>query len=349
MKTICCFFFFLWTTNIFAQNLVVNPSFEDGAECDGTTERIDTVDGWSPIAGRPGFINTNCSLSKESKSFVQGMKLPPASHIDVLTIQRIDIKGEYQQGRLISALTKNKQYVVSMRVRLPIQFCNQPINQVGIVLSEEPLETSLEKRSIDLPSLSLENNSQTAITKQYEWEEISALYVAKGGEKYLAMGNFTDNNKGLFDNRSKKECTYLFIDVVSVVEFKEIQLTNYSPNMALKKNARLLLGDIEFETGSDVLKKASFSILESLAKTLQDNPEMKIEILSYTDNSLDAMESLTFSKAKAKAVVSYLENKDVSSSQLKGIGRGTADAIALNSSAKGRKKNDRIELVFTAL
>ena len=331
------------------QNLVVNPSFEEGAECDGTTERIDTVDGWSPVAGKPGYINTNCPLTKESKSFVQGMKLPPASHGDVLTIQKFEVAGEFQQGRLTAALEKGKQYIVSMRVRLPIQFCTVPVNEVGVVLSAELLGTSLEQRSIDIPALALQNNSQSPISKQYEWEEVTALYEAEGGEKFIAIGNFSTINKGLFEGRTKKECTYLFIDMVSVSAFQEIELPVYTKTMTLKKNERLLLKEVEFEEGSDVLKKSSFNILESLAKTLQENPKMKVEISSYTDNSLDAMESLTFSKARAKAIVAFLEKREVLSSQVKDIGRGSADAIALNSSAKGRKKNERIEVKFVEL
>ncbi|BDS09483.1 OmpA family protein [Aureispira anguillae] len=349
MKIITCYFLIFSVVYANAQNLVVNPSFEEGAICDGTTERIDTVNSWSRIAGNPSYINTNCPLSKESKSFIQGMKLPPASQGNVLSIQKMDIATECQQGRLVTALEAGKQYVIKMNVRLPIQFCQQPIQEVGVVLSASPLAYSLDRRAIDVPALALQNNKQSLITKQYEWEEISALYVANGGEQFIAIGNFSTTNTGLFENRTKKECTYIFIDAVSVSEFKEQTLTSYSPNMTLKKNQRLLLAEVSFEEGSDVLKKSSFGILKALAKTLLENPKLKVEISSHTDNSLDAMESLTFSTARAKAIVNYLEGQDVLSSQLKGLGRGNKDAITLNNSAKGRKKNERIEIKFIEL
>lgn len=349
MKIITCCFLISFSLVARAQNLVVNSSFEDGATCDGTTERINVVDGWVPIAGNPSYINTNCPLSKESKSFVQGMRLPPASHGNVLSIQKMDTKTECQQGKLAQTLEKGKQYIVQMRVRLPIQFCNLPINEVGVILSSELLEVGEERRKIDLPALSLQNNEQSPISKQYEWEEISALYEANGDEKYIAIGNFSTNNSDIFEHKTEKECTYLFIDAVSVTEFKEQTIIPYVPNMILKKDQRLLVKEIEFEAGSDVLKKSSFKILDALAKTLYDNPKLKIEISSHTDNSLDALESLTFSKARAKALVNYLEEKKVSSSQLVPIGRGSANAITLNNSAEGRKKNERIEVRFIGL
>lgn len=348
MKIIFCFFVTLFSASLYAQNLVLNPSFENGAVCDGSTERIDTVESWSSIAGNPGYINTNCLLSKESKAFVQGMKLPPASHGNVLSIQKMDVTTECQQGRLVHALEKGKQYIVKMYVRLPIQFCNTPVNEVGVVLGETLLESG-ERRKIDLPALKLQNNTQSPITKQYDWEEVSALYEAKGGEQYIAIGNFNNNNLGLFDGRSKKECTYLFIDAVSVSEFKEQTIPPYTPKMSLKKDERLLLADVEFVEGSDVLKESSFKLLNALAKRLQDNPALQVEISSYTNNDLDPMESLTFSKARAKAIYVYLTTQEVLSSQLIQVGRGSSNAISLNNSVKGRKRNERIEIKFIAL
>lgn len=349
MRIIHCLFLVFISTALVGQNLVLNPSFEDGAVCDGSTERIDTVNSWSKVAGNPSYINTSCFLTKESKAFVQGMRLPPASEGQVLSIQKFDLQTECQQGALAKPLEEGKQYIVQMRVRLPIQFCQQAINEVGVVLSQTPLDKYAERSVIDLPALSLKNNTQTPISKQYEWEEVSTLYTAKGGEQFIAIGNFSSNNAGVFENRAKKECTYLFIDVVSVSEFTEQTLVHYTPDIVLKKDQRLLLKEVAFEEGSDVLKKSSFTILETLAKTLKENSNIKVEIISYTDNSLDPSESLTFSKARAKAIRKWLENQEVLSSQIKTIGRGSANAIALNSSKNDRQKNERIEIRFIEL
>ncbi len=344
MKNLIIILLITISQNCIAQNLVINPSFEAGANCDGKTERIDTVDGWTPLAGRPGYINTNCTLSKDSKSFVQGMKLPPAAHKDVLNILKLGIKGEFQQGRLTTALEKDKQYIIKMFVRLPIQFCSTAVKEIGVVLSEELLEVSEERRAIDIPATALQNNSQSLLKKQYDWEEVTALYKAKGGEKYIAIGNFSNINPGIFEARGEKECTYIFIDLVSVTEFTEIDLPEFNSDMSIKKGQRLLLSGVEFEEGTDILRKNSHEILKSLAKTLKDNPKMKVEVSSHCDNSLDAMKSITFTKARAKKVAEYLTDNDVLSSQLTEIGKGSMEAIALNNSAKGRKKNERIEI-----
>lgn len=348
MKTSCCILSFLLVT-LFAsaQNLVLNPSFETGATCDGTTERIDTVDYWQPIAGRPSFINSNCPLTRASLSFVHGMKLPPAGHGDVLAIQRFDTKGEFQQGQLKEPLEAGVLYIVKMWVRLPIKFSNQPINEIGVALTSTPLEVSEEKRSIDIPALALKNSNQSAIKNQYEWEEVSTTYTAKGGEQYIAIGNFSSTNQGLFEKRAKKEATYVFIDALSVYKFKEITLPNYASSAPLEQGKRLLLNEVIFETQADVLQSSSLNSLKKLAKMLKDNSNIKIELTSYTDNSMSPSESLTLSQARAKALTSYLQKQGVLISQIKSSGKGNANAIALNDTEKGRQKNDRIELVFT--
>lgn len=349
MKKICYSLLFFLATNSFAQNLVINPSFEEGAQCDGSTERINTIDNWTPIAGNPGYLSTKCPLSKDSKSYIIGMKLPPALKEKVLSVQKIGLKSDVQQSKLSQPLEEGKKYVVSMWVRLPIMFGNAPINEVGVLLSNEALPATEERRLIDLPALALKNNTQTPIKKQYEWEAVSAIYTAKGGEQFIAIGNFNNTNQGVFEERSPKESTYIFIDAVSVKEFVTIDLPAYTAEMPIKQNERLLLPSIEFEPSSDLLKSTSHQILDQLAERLKENITMKVEIAGYTDNSLDETESLEFSKARAKAIVRYLTSQGVPEKQLVAVGRGSANAIALNNTVQNRKKNERIELKFLTL
>ena len=127
------FFSVLMSSSFWAsgQNLVKNYSFEEGAVCVGSTEDIAKVDNWSAVAGNPRFINVNCPLSKDSRSYIQGMKLPSASEGGVLAGMGIAEKGEYLQGELKETLKKDVQYVIKIRVRLPVKFCNASINEVA--------------------------------------------------------------------------------------------------------------------------------------------------------------------------------------------------------------------------
>jgi outer membrane protein OmpA-like peptidoglycan-associated protein len=336
-------------TKSHAQNLVLNPSFESGAECDGSTERIDTVDAWSCVAGKPGYINTNCSLSKESKSFVQGMRLPPAAHQNVLSLLKMDTEGEFIQGELSRPLLKDEQYIVSMFARRPIQFCTRAIKEVGIILTEAGLAVSPNMRRIELPALKLMNNDQKTIDKQYEWQEISALYRAKGKEQFITIGNFAGLNENILKKTNEKQCSYIFIDYVCVKEFKEIDLIVFDPSSTLRKGQAMLVPEVVFEDGTDVLQETSSNSLLALAELLKENPQIKIEISSHCDNNLEATKGLKLTQARANKIAQLLVSKGAEQQQIVAKGKGSMNAIALNNNIKGRQKNNRIEIKFTAL
>lgn len=348
MKWISCFALLSCSFLMQAQNLVLNPSFELGVVCDGTTERIDTVQDWSPVRGRPSFINTRCPLSKDSKSFIIGMKLPAASYGKVYSIQKFDRHTECQQGRLSAPLEAGKQYMVSVYVRLPIQFCQAPIEELGIAFTNAPIPTEEERGILDLPTLSLKNNTQTLISSQYDWQEVFALYTAKGGEQYLAIGNFKENNVGLFKDRTEKECTYLFMDGVSVRLFDELELPLYKVDK-VKKNSRFLLSTTYFEEKSAALPEALLSDLLILSQQLKAAPDLKAELVVYTNNSLPPAESLSLSEARAGAIQQYLKEQKLNLQQLTVVGQGSRNPVALNSSPNGAKDNNRIEVVFVTL
>jgi outer membrane protein OmpA-like peptidoglycan-associated protein len=348
MRLVICFAFLCIACLGKAQNLVLNPSFELGAVCDGTTERIDSVENWWPVRGRPSYINTLCPLSKDAKSFIIGMKLPSASYHKVYSIQKFDTHTECQQGRLATPLEAGKQYMVSMYVRLPIQFCQLPINEIGVAFTDGPVKAEEERGVIDLPSIALRNNTQTAIGNQYDWQQVFALYTAEGGEEYLALGNFKENNKGVFEGRSENECTYLFIDGLSVRLFEPIDLPFYTKER-IKKNTRFRLSPAFFAEKSAALPSGILNDLEDLAEQLKAAADLKAELIVYTDNNLPPSESLSLSKARAKSIENYLKKLAVPQKQLAVVGQGSSNPVALNDTEKSMQKNNRVEVIFVGL
>ena len=331
-----------------SQNLVVNPSFEDGIECDNETEETTYPTDWSALAGSPRFINPNCPLTPETKTYIQGIKLPSAAEGDVFVGMGLDVEGEYLQGKLSKAMEAGKRYMVKLRVRLPVRFCFTAIDELGVVLTDSVLAVTEDYSSIDLPSLKLLSNDQGPIKSQYEWLELSALYIAKGTEDKIMIGNFKDCNVSNFKKRKesteKKQCTYIYIDMVSVEEYKEISLKNYNSGSDLKKGDRYVLKDVEFETALDKLKGESFSSLDDLAKRLIETPTLRLEVSGHTDNTGDEATNRIFAKSRAEAVTNYLIAKGVKSNQLIAEGKGSAVNIAINNSEKNREKNRRIEI-----
>ena len=353
--------FIFYTEIAFAQNILLNPSVEDGATCDGKTEQTSVPTDWKILAGSPQFINPSCPMAPDEKAFIQSMKLPNPAAGKVYAGLGIDTEGEYLQGKLSKALTENMRYWVKVRMRLPIRFCFTPIDELGVVLTDSVFTATEDYTTIDMPSLKLVSNDLAPIKEQYQWQEISAIYTAKGGENLFLIGNFKDNNVSNFkkrtekpekpeeseeDEEGKKEkiCTYIYIDMITVEEFKELSLKNYSSGSELSLGERLVMKDVDFETGLEKLKESSFTSLDALAKQLTNNSSLKIEISGHTDNTGDENTNRVFSKSRAQAVANYLVSKGAKASQFTVEGKGSSMNIAQNSSEANRKKNRRIEI-----
>ncbi|HAD02687.1 MAG TPA: cell envelope biogenesis protein OmpA, partial [Porphyromonadaceae bacterium] len=119
----------------------------------------------------------------------------------------------------------------------------------------------------------------------------------------------------------------------------------------LKKEIRTLfqkaLQGIQFETGKDVIKKESNTILNQIAKVLIDNPTYLVEVQGHTDNVGKADMNQILSEKRANAVRYYLIAKSVDEKRITAKGYGDTRPVASNATAKGKAKNRRVEFVVT--
>ncbi len=111
----------------------------------------------------------------------------------------------------------------------------------------------------------------------------------------------------------------------------------------IKKGNVVRMNNLFFETASAVLTKDSYMELKTVIELLKNNPEMKIRINGHTDNVGSNSYNLDLSEKRAIAVKKYLVSKGVSSNRLSTKGFGEEKPFADNNTAKGRKKNRRVE------
>jgi outer membrane protein OmpA-like peptidoglycan-associated protein len=109
----------------------------------------------------------------------------------------------------------------------------------------------------------------------------------------------------------------------------------------------LILLGVNFETGKAVLLPESRSILDQVAQSLVENPEVNIEVGGHTDNVGAAAANLRLSEARANAVRDYLIEKGVEAGRLTARGYGEGKPVADNTTAFGRAANRRVELSRT--
>jgi outer membrane protein OmpA-like peptidoglycan-associated protein len=106
----------------------------------------------------------------------------------------------------------------------------------------------------------------------------------------------------------------------------------------------VVLKGVTFETGRSKLRPDSYTILDLVATSLVNNPDINVEIAGYTDNTGSVATNLRLSQARADAVRAYLAAKGVTPGRMVAMGYGPESPIATNATPDGRAQNRRVEL-----
>ncbi len=105
---------------------------------------------------------------------------------------------------------------------------------------------------------------------------------------------------------------------------------------------------INFNTGSSTLSEDSKEQVSNIAAIMKAYPAVNLKVGGYTDNTGSDEVNLNISKKRAEAVKGLMVQLGVDGSRLDAEGYGSANPIAPNDTAEGRKKNRRISLRVTA-
>src|SRR6266705_1308588 len=116
------------------------------------------------------------------------------------------------------------------------------------------------------------------------------------------------------------------------------------PILFTPERTPVILRGVTFETGRSALKLESHTVLDIVAGSLIGNPDIRVEVAGYTDNTGTAAVNNRLSQARAEAVRAYLVNKGVALERMIARGYGPANPVATNTTAAGRAQNRRVEL-----
>jgi outer membrane protein OmpA-like peptidoglycan-associated protein len=108
--------------------------------------------------------------------------------------------------------------------------------------------------------------------------------------------------------------------------------------------APMVLQGVTFESGSARLQPGSYVELDSVAKVLEDNPSLRVEIGGHTDNAGTPADNQHLSTLRAEAVRNYLVAKGVPFQQMIARGYGSTVPRTPDTTPQGRAANRRVEI-----
>lgn len=116
---------------------------------------------------------------------------------------------------------------------------------------------------------------------------------------------------------------------------------------ALRKQQRIALPGLYFDSGSAVLRPESRAALATIAAALRALPDAELTLDGHTDNVGAAAGNQALSQARAEAVRAALIAIDPAlRDRLRAQGFGATRAIADNTTLEGRARNRRVELAL---
>ncbi len=362
-------FLFLFLSGVgytaLAQNLVENPSFELHAECPERLGLFDTnVSHWScPTSGTTDYFNA-CSKAMGTPENFKGRQ--PADFGDGYTgmyVYAPDDYREYVQVPLKEPLEKGKKYQVSFYVSLA-EKSDSAIKEFGVLFSNLELKINTQKYLSKRLRYRQEGYRYTYLEIGYtnfysdtkDWILVSTQFQAKGGERYMVLGNFKQNARTrLFKTKKKAhQGAYYYLDMVSLTaatKGKEpmelVAITDGKETKNIELDRSYVFKNVLFEFDRSLLLESSRIELQKVYALLKSNANLQIAINGHTDTIGTQAYNMTLSTKRAQAVAAYLHELGVSKDRIAWEGHGGTQPLNGNETEEGRRQNRRVEFIIT--
>jgi hypothetical protein len=239
--------FLLQSSFSFAQNLVLNGSFEEYSKCPYADNQLKFCKDWSKAVGgsTPEYFNScsqgmqkivNYSVSVPKNIEGEQEAKDGQAYAGIAFFAMHDFYfREYVQGRLKDKFEKGKRYDFSFFISQAeksyvstnsISVCFSVSNSLELVKPPHPLLRCIGKTTIQ----------DVDFKNMKDWIEVNGSYVAVGGESYITIGVFDDDLlEREFKELGKKfrakvdddDSGYYYIDNVSVVKSDTLRYSHH--------------------------------------------------------------------------------------------------------------------------
>ncbi len=333
-------------------NYVQNGSFETVAGKQKKLGNIDKATGWAAATGTPADL------------FVGGEKIPDLS-APINLYGKQDAKDgsnyagivafsynnkvprTYIYSELTKELKKGSRYCVKFYVVLA-EASKYYCNNVGALFTKEPVDASASQvlntgknGGVVLHS----NNKMEDFNSNFDWKQVCGTYVAKGNEKYIVIGNFSDEGDTEWEKNNIKNsdytpvvAAYYYIDNITVealengeacecmVAEKEVYsktLYKYSPTIDEKMtvNQQIEIQRTFYTFGESEITSDQSPALDFIIEKLKANANLKLEIQGHSDIIEDSVgvyktEYANMATNRVNAAINYFTTNGIDESRL---------------------------------
>ena len=362
MKLWAIIFAVVMVQSAMAQNLVPNPGFEEYFQCPGSYNPPGSsrkfAPGWvSPTQGTPDLFNRcsfgNAGVPHNWAGVAHAHK--GYGYSGIYAYINNNNYREYLQAKLTDSLTGGKTYKVEFFFRLSV-YSKYSVDRIGALLSDSIQAVAHDRVWTVTPSFT--HVMDSAYSKNTgSWNHVSFEYTAKGGERFISIGNFSpdeDMKKIHLTFSQAKEpllehAAYFYIDDVSVTPTAAPVVADnkdLAGRSDVKTNEVYILKHIYFEFNSFQLMPLSYEELNLLVSILKKNPKWQVELSGHTDDKGDNLYNYNLSMNRAKAVGRYLVQSGIAASRIKSLGFGKRKPLKTAKTEEARAVNRRVEVKF---
>lgn len=307
-------------------NLLLNAGFEEALH--------DQPKSWYSLGTVDFYRNKN--VRKDGAAANTGPEYPePQEGKNYIGIRSFGDATEVTAGRLEKPLEKDRWYKIQGYVYRPGADCNTPTAAISVVLSDSIAKTTVwYGYNKKIPSLALAT-ADSRPTTEFAWTKVFGWYRARGGERFLWLGDFAGVTGIAPPSKSGvgMACVFHFYyDAFSV-----------SPSID-PQSTLLTVRDITFDAGSTVITRVDDPQMTALIELLEDYPSYRLEVTGHTDSDGADAFNMELSAKRSEAVKSWLSARGVDVARIIAKGMGETQALVSNDSPEHKAMNRRVEI-----
>lgn len=342
-------------------NLVENGGFESNTGKAKKLGQIDMATGWkSPTGARADFFLKDSKMPEIGTTNALGTEDPTEGE-NYAGIMAFSYQNKaprtYLMAKLKTPMKEGSKYCISFKLSLA-EASKYSCNQIGVNVNKKEFGTDQKTAIIDETNVIHPKNK--VFNAFFGWDKVCGTYTAKGGEKFITIGNFTSNENTKYETNKKAKDNkftavigaYYYIDDVVVTlieegdkcdcnyedaEQKTVSTTIYQKQITnldrMTPKDKIEAQGINFAFGKATLTPQANAALDLIAEELKKNPAFTITLTGHSDPSEDELAVkkpmyAEMDKKRLEAVKAYLISKGVDASRIKSQTKGSAEPNA---------------------